>query len=92
MIRVSQIGSASTNAGSGFELTVVTAIILGGASLNGGRGSIIGTFLALLVLNTLKNGLIQTDVQSFWIEFSEGALLIIAVSFDRLRVRFTDTN
>lgn len=92
LIRVSQIGSASTNAGSGFELTVVTAIILGGASLNGGRGSIIGTFLALLVLNTLKNGLIQTDVQSFWIEFSEGALLIIAVSFDRLRVRFTDTN
>ncbi len=87
MIRVSQIGSASTNAGSGFELTVVTAIILGGASLSGGRGSIAGTFLALLVLNTLENGLIQTDVPSFWIEFSEGALLIIAVSFDRLRVR-----
>ncbi|MDH3753361.1 MAG: ABC transporter permease [Acidimicrobiia bacterium] len=88
LIRVSQIGSASTNAGSGFELTVVTAIILGGASLSGGRGSIAGTFLALLVLSTLSNGLIQTDVPSFWIEFSEGALLIIAVSFDRLRVRF----
>lgn len=87
LIRVSQIGSASTNAGSGFELTVVTAIILGGASLSGGRGSIAGTFLALLVLNVLTNGLIQTGVPTFWIEFSEGALLITAVSFDRLRVR-----
>ncbi len=87
LIRVSQVGSAATNGGAGFELTVVTAIILGGASLSGGRGSIAGTFLALLVLNVLENGLIQTGVPTFWIEFSEGALLIIAVSFDRLRVR-----
>ena len=84
---MSQVGSAATNGGAGFELTVVTAIILGGASLSGGRGSIAGTFLALLVLNVLENGLIQTGVPTFWIEFSEGALLIVAVSFDRLRVR-----
>ncbi|WP_420638287.1 ABC transporter permease [Candidatus Poriferisocius sp.] len=91
LIRVSQVGSAATNSGAGFELTVVTAIILGGASLSGGRGSIIGTFLALLVLNVLENGLIQTDVPTFWIEFSQGALLVIAVSFDRLRVRLSSS-
>jgi ribose transport system permease protein len=68
---------------------VVTAVILGGASLAGGRGSIVGTMLGLLIIGTLNNGLVLLNVSSFWQTVAQGALLIFAVSFDQLRIRLT---
>ena len=87
LIRLSQIGGASTNAGLGFELAVLTAVILGGASLSGGRGTIGGTLLAVCVIGVLQNGLIQLNVGSFWIEVAQGVLLVGAVTFDQVRLR-----
>jgi ribose transport system permease protein len=89
LILLSQVGGASVNAGSGLELTVVTAVVLGGASLAGGRGGIVGTILAVLILGVLQNGLIQLRIPSFWIEVFSGALLLAAVGFDQLRIRLT---
>jgi ribose transport system permease protein len=89
LIRLSQVGGASTNAGQGVELSVVTAVVLGGASLSGGRGGIGGTVLAVLIVGVLANGLIQLNVPSFWIEVANGLLLLGAVTVDRLRVRLT---
>ena len=88
LIRLSQVGSQSINTGLGWELQVLTAVILGGASLSGGSGTILGTVLALLVIGVLRNGLIQLSVQTFWIEVAQGALLLSAVTVDRIRVRF----
>jgi ribose transport system permease protein len=89
LIRLSQVGGASVNAGLGVELSVVTAVVLGGASLSGGRGGIGGTVLAVLIVGILSNGLIQLNVPSFWIEVANGLLLLGAVSVDRVRLRLT---
>jgi ribose transport system permease protein len=91
LILVSQVGSASPNAGIGLELAVVTAVVLGGASLSGGRGSIVGTTLAVLIIGVLGNGLIQLAVQSFWIDVAGGVLLLVAVGFDQVRVRYSQS-
>ncbi len=89
LIRLSQVAGASVNSGLGIELSVVTAVVLGGASLSGGRGGIGGTVLAVLIVGVLANGLIQLNVPSFWIEVANGLLLLGAVTVDRLRVRLT---
>ena len=89
LILVSQVGGASAVAGQGLELQVITAVVLGGASLAGGRGSIVGTILAVLIIGVLGNGLIQLRIPSFWIEVFSGILLLAAVGFDQLRIRFT---
>ncbi len=89
LILLSQVGGASVNANIGLELTVVTAVVLGGASLAGGRGGIVGTILAVLLLGVLANGLIQLRIPSFWIEVFGGVLLLVAVGFDQVRIRLT---
>ena len=87
LILTSQLGVGSGLFGTGMELSVITAIVLGGASLSGGRGSIVGTAVGLLIIGILNNGLTLTGVDPFWQEVARGTLLIAAVSFDRLRVR-----
>lgn len=89
MILASQLSAASPQAASGLELSVVTAIVLGGASLTGGRGTVLGTILGLLIIGVLNNGLVLLNVSSFWQDVARGALLILAVSFDRLRLRLS---
>jgi ribose transport system permease protein len=89
LIRLSQVGGASVMAGLGVELMVITAVVLGGASLSGGRGGIGGTVLAVLIVGVLSNGLIQLNVPSFWIEVANGLLLLGAVTVDRVRARLT---
>ena len=89
LIQVSQLGAAAPLAASGLELSVVTAVILGGASLAGGRGTILGTLLAVLILGVLNNGLILLKVPSFWQDVTRGVLLFSAVAFDQLRIRLS---
>lgn len=87
LILDSQLSAASPNAATGLELTVVTAIVLGGASLSGGRGTIQGTLVGLLIIGVLNNGLTLLNVNSFYQQVASGTLLILAVSFDQLRLR-----
>jgi ribose transport system permease protein len=89
LILLSQVGAASNTAGESLMLAVITAVVLGGASLSGGRGGIVGTVLAVLIVAVLNNGLVQIGVQSFWIEVATGALLLVAVGADQLRIRLT---
>jgi len=63
----------------GLELLSITAALLGGTALAGGKGSIVGTMLAVVLLGTLTNGLILLNVQSFWQLVAQGVLLVVAV-------------
>jgi ribose transport system permease protein len=82
-----QLGAAAPAAAAPHLLTVIAAIILGGTSLYGGRGSVWGTLLAVLILGTLNNGLTLLDVSSFWQDVTRGIVLMLAVSLDQIRTR-----
>lgn len=90
IILAAMLGAAAPNAAGSHLLTVIAAIILGGTSLYGGRGSVWGTVLAVLILGTLNNGLTLLDVSSFWQEITRGFVLIAAVAFDQIRVRTSE--
>lgn len=86
-VLAAMLGAAAPNAASPHLLTVIAAIILGGTSLQGGRGSVWGTLVAVLILGTLNNGLTLLDVSSFWQEVTRGIVLILAVGVDQVRLR-----
>ena len=85
LILMSQAGTATPIALSGAELDIITAVLLGGVALSGGRGSLIGTFLGSLLIGVINNALILTQVQIYWQMVARGILLIIAVTLDSLR-------
>ncbi|MFJ2609283.1 ABC transporter permease [Streptomyces sp. NPDC091279] len=84
-----RLGSGSSNQGVGFELTVITAVVLGGTSLFGGRGSVLGTVLGVLTLGFIENGLDLSHVNPFYVQIVQGAILLAAVLANtRLFTRF----
>ena len=74
-----RLSSGSSNAGSGFELEVITAVVLGGTSLFGGRASMLGTILGALTLGVIANGLVLLHVSPFYVQIVQGAILLLAI-------------
>jgi ribose transport system permease protein len=89
VIGVSQLGSSAPRAATGLEFTVITAVVLGGTSLSGGKGSLIGTLVGVVILRILDNGLVLMKVPSFYQDVARGLVLLLAVGFDQLRIRVT---
>jgi ribose transport system permease protein len=89
LLLASQTGQGSGNAATGLEFSAITAVVLGGASLAGGRGSIVGTTLGVLVIAVVNNGIVLLNIESFWQDVVRGLLLIVAVAIDQLRLRLT---
>jgi ribose transport system permease protein len=87
MLLAARLGAAAPTAASASLLTVVAAVILGGTSLLGGRGFVIGTLIAVMILGTLNNALVLLGVSSFWQKVTHGAVLLLAVGLDQLRSR-----
>jgi ribose transport system permease protein len=85
LVLTSQLRAATPLSAEGLELSVVAAVLLGGASLTGGRGTVVGTLVGVLILGTLNNGLTILNVTSFWQEVARGGVLILAVGLDQLR-------
>jgi ribose/xylose/arabinose/galactoside ABC-type transport system permease subunit len=85
LVFVARTGNAQPSAALGIELDVITAVILGGTSLTGGRGRIWGTFIGLVLLGVVNNGLILVGVPAFWQQVVKGAILLIAVLYDEWR-------
>ncbi|WP_433499458.1 ABC transporter permease [Sphaerimonospora sp. CA-214678] len=74
-----RLSSGSSNAGSGFELEVITAVVLGGTSLFGGRASMLGTILGALTLGVIANGLVLLHVSPFYVQIVQGGILLLAI-------------
>lgn len=90
LVLVARTGNAQPSAALGVELDVVTAVILGGTSLTGGRGRLAGTLVALLVLGIVNNGLTLVGVPSYWQQVVKGGILLAAVLYDEMRRHRTD--
>ena len=85
IILVSRMNSGQPNSGSGFELEVVAGCILGGTSLGGGDGTLIGTLLGVLILRVINNGIIILRMNQDWQIVVAGIVIIIAVFIDNRR-------
>ncbi|MEN8435151.1 ribose ABC transporter permease [Clostridium septicum] len=83
VIITSRIGSASPNAGSGFELDAIAAVVIGGTSLAGGEGKISGTIIGALIIGVLNNGLNLMNVSPFYQSIVKGLVILIAVLLDK---------
>ncbi len=79
IIIAARLGSGSSNAGQGFELDVIAAVVLGGTSLFGGRGTIVGTMLGALTVAVIGNGLILAHLSPFLTPIVTGTIILIAI-------------
>jgi ribose transport system permease protein len=89
MIIMARVNSGQPSVASGFELEVITAVVLGGVSISGGRGSLLGVLLGVLISGVLSNGLIIMNVSEYNQLVVRGMVLLLAVGLDRLRIRMT---
>lgn len=82
ILTAARMGSGQPSIGEGTEMTVITAVIIGGTSLNGGAGTILGTVLGALLMNVLSSGMNLVGVSAYWQKFVMGLIIIVAVSAD----------
>jgi rhamnose transport system permease protein len=87
IVYVAHLGQARSDAGSGYELDAITAVVLGGTSVFGGRGTLAGTVLGLFALSVLRNGLQLAALPSELAGVLTGVLLVVTIAIDRLRLR-----
>ena len=79
VITATRLASGSSNSGTAFELEVITAVVLGGTSLMGGRGSILGSAVGALTLGIISNGLVLLHVDVYWVPIVQGIILVVAI-------------
>ncbi|MBN1341997.1 MAG: ABC transporter permease [Phycisphaerae bacterium] len=84
LLFAARLDAAMPNAGEGDELKVITAVIVGGASLSGGKGTVLGAFLGCLLLAMIRPAIDSLGIQDFWEKAVVGAVLLIAVILDRV--------
>ena len=91
IVYVAHLGQARSDAGNGYELDAITAVVLGGTSVFGGRGTLWGTVLGLFAISVLRNGLQLAALPTELAGVLTGALLLTTIAFDRLRLRARTT-
>ena len=79
----SRLDSAQPNAGITYELDAIAAVVIGGTSLSGGKGSVLGTVLGAIIIGVLNNGLVLLNVSPFWQQVVKGGVILLAVIIDK---------
>ena len=87
LIMTARLNSAAPLAGATYEMDAIAAVILGGASMKGGRASILGTFIACLTLGVLRNGLTMMAVPTYYQQLFTGMIILVAIVISELRSR-----
>lgn len=85
ILQASRLSSAQANAGTGWEMTVIAAVVIGGTSMFGGAGSMIGTLIGAGIMETLTVSMTMLRVDAYWQKIVVGAIIIIAVGLDTYR-------
>ena len=85
MVMAGRLESAQPQAGTGYELDAIAAVVIGGASLSGGQGKATGTLVGAILLAVIRNGLNLLNVSSFWQQIVIGLVIALAVGFDVIR-------
>jgi ribose transport system permease protein len=87
LIVTSRLDSAQPNAGFGLELDSIAAVVIGGTSLSGGKGTIMGTVQGALIIGVLNNGLVLLNVSPFWQQVVKGMVILLAVVVEKFNTR-----
>jgi ribose/xylose/arabinose/galactoside ABC-type transport system permease subunit len=87
LLLISQLGSGRPEYGTGAELEVLTIVVLGGVVVGGGRGNYLGVFIALVIIQSISNGMVLVDVPVFLRMVVKGALLVLVIAIDAVRNR-----
>lgn len=87
LIVTSKLDSATPIAGDGYELDSIAAVVIGGTSLSGGKGSVLGTVSGVLIIGVLNSGLIILQVPPFWQKVIKGCVILLAVAIDKLNTK-----
>lgn len=87
IFQTARLGQGDSTTAVGLELDIIAAVIVGGASLNGGVGTVMGSIIGAFLMSTLRNGVNQMDMPSYWEEILIGSAIVVAVGLDRLRQR-----
>jgi len=90
VVTIGRLSSVQPWAAQGLEFEVITAVVIGGTSLMGGKGSLLGTFLGSILIGTLSNYLTFIDIPAYHLRIVRGAILIIAVGIDRLGIIYRE--
>jgi ribose transport system permease protein len=91
MIEASRLMTGQPTAGQGYELQAIAAVVIGGGSLRGGEGSVVGTLVGAFIMGLLSNGSDLLGINPYWQQAIIGAVIILAVTFDELRKRKMST-
>jgi len=85
VLLIARLGVAQPSIASGYELAIIAAVIIGGTSLSGGIGTVLGTVLGVLIIGVIRNGLTLANIGGYYIQFANGLLILAAVVINRLR-------
>ena len=87
IVLLSRVNSGAPTAGTGYEMDVITAVVLGGVSIIGGEGSIFGVIMGVMIMGVLANGMIIMNINDYYQMIIKGAVLLAAVAFDQMSKR-----
>lgn len=87
LLMTARLGVASPTAGSGYELDVIAAAVVGGTSLAGGEGTILGVLIGAAIMQVLRTGLVLMGVSAYWLQAVQGLVIVVAIMLDQLRKR-----